>query len=186
MKSGEVREVEKFVVKPDKPWSSRLMIIPGSYRILDIEREMVAKSGVWLLALRRFVKALEEQLGIKYVFIDLPATLGVLSRMVLGAVERLPLCGGVVFNRLKSKKHLKIAMSIRAEIEGKRLYGKYPIPVYSTYIYDRIVYTYALEEHVPVCKKKDKQANKELEGFFNEFYDYVIDDKVRRMVEGSP
>jgi chromosome partitioning protein len=98
--------------------------------------------------------------------------------------SELPLCGGVVFNRIKTKsEHENIANSIAEEVSKSKLYGRYAIPVYKSRLHDYIVYVKALEKHKPLSKMKSegKQAIEEFARYFDEFYDYVVRDRVRSL-----
>jgi chromosome partitioning protein len=99
--------------------------------------------------------------------------------IALAGRQDIPLCGGIVFNKIKTSTQAKIADEIADEIRGKKLYDKYSIPVYKTKLYDRIAYVKSLEEHKPLYKIGDKKAEKEFQSFFNEFYDYVVRDKAK-------
>lgn len=101
--------------------------------------------------------------------------------IALAGRQDIPLCGGIVFNKIKtnSKKQEEIADEIANEIRGKKLYNKYSIPVYKTKLYDRIAYVKSLEEHKPLYKIGDKKAEEEFQSFFDEFYDYVVRDKAK-------
>jgi chromosome partitioning protein len=99
-----------------------------------------------------------------------------------------PLCGGVVFNKIKStsKTQEVIANSIAEEVSTRKLYGRYAIPVYKSRLHDYIIYVKALEEHKPLSRMRirsdqDEQAKEEFESYFNEFYDYVVRDKVKSL-----
>jgi chromosome partitioning protein len=94
-----------------------------------------------------------------------------------------PLCGGVVFNRIKTKTQESIANSIAEEVSTRKLYGRYAIPVYKSRLHDYIVYVKALEGHKPLSKMKSegKQAIEEFARYFDEFYDYVVQDRVRSL-----
>lgn len=103
-----------------------------------------------------------------------------------------PLCGGVVFNKVEptGTTQSKIADEIAEEVSKARLYGKYPIPVYKTKLGNYIVYVSSLEKHVPLAKVKDsskssKNAVEQFKKYFDEFYEYVVKDGVKRMVEGG-
>lgn len=96
--------------------------------------------------------------------------------------DELPLCGGVVFNKIKKGTQQEyIAESITKEISGSKLYGRYLIPVYKSRLHDYIAYVKALEAHKPLSKLKSegKQAIEEFKQYFEEFYDYVVLDKLR-------
>ncbi len=221
---GDVK-LDDYVVKaPSSSWSERLYIVPGDAKIMELERKAVATGGAWgrgwLGLLKHAVDKFREK-GFEYIFIDPPATLGVLSTMALAACDyfiipivpddfgrasfrlfmsdffnraayeivkqgvrgELPLCGGVVFNKLlpQSKKHPQIADEIEREILSRRLYGRYPVPVYKTRLREYIAYAKALDEHKPIDKIKDaKEAQDQFRQFFNEFYDYVIKGKAGR------
>jgi chromosome partitioning protein len=97
--------------------------------------------------------------------------------------SELPLCGGVVFNRIKTKTQESIANSIAEEVSKSKLYGSYAIPVYKSRLHDYIVYVKALEKHKPLSKMKSegKQAIEEFARYFDEFYDYVVRDRVRSL-----
>jgi len=100
--------------------------------------------------------------------------------------SELPLCGGVVFNRIKTKTQESIANSIAEEVSKSKLYGSYAIPVYKSRLHDYIIYVKALEEHKPLKKmknktKQDMQAKKEFASYFDDFYDYVVRDKVKNL-----
>lgn len=216
-------DVKEFAVKASVSggeWSERLYVVPGDSRIVALEKKAVAyaaASGLgWIGTVKRAVDRFEEA-GFSYIFIDPPATFGVLSTMALAACNyfvvpivpddfgrisfrifmsdffnnaiyeivnskvrtNLPLCGGVVFNKVRTETHQKIANEIEAEIASKKLYGKYPIPVYKTRLGEYILYTKALEEHKSLSRiggSKEK-AKKQFEDFFEEFYDYVIRGK---------
>jgi chromosome partitioning protein len=99
--------------------------------------------------------------------------------IALAGRQDRPLCGGIVFNKIKTSTQAKIADEIADEIRGKKLYDKYSIPVYKTKLYDRIAYVKSLEEHKPLYKIGDKKAGEEFQSFFNEFYDYVVRDKAK-------
>ncbi|WP_052887200.1 ParA family protein [Thermofilum adornatum] len=99
--------------------------------------------------------------------------------IALAGRQDRPLCGGIVFNKIKTNTHAKIADEIADEIRGKKLYDKYSIPVYKTKLYDRIAYVKSLEEHKPLYKIGDKKAEEEFQSFFDEFYDYVVRDKAK-------
>jgi len=94
-----------------------------------------------------------------------------------------PLCGGIVFNRIKTSTQDYIASSIAEEVSRNKLYHKYPIPVYKSRLHDRIAYVKSLEEHKPISKMKSEgeKAVKEFTSYFNEFYEYVVRDKVRSL-----
>lgn len=105
--------------------------------------------------------------------------------------EELPLCGGVVFNKIKtgSSTHVKIAEKLSHEIEGRRLYGKYKMPVYKTMLGNYVVYTKSLERHLPLFKLRslssnDKKAVNQFNEYFGEFYRYVVEDEARRLAVG--
>lgn len=101
--------------------------------------------------------------------------------------SELPLCGGVIFNKIKTRTQQEsIANSIAEEVSKSKLYGRYPIPVYKSRLHDYIIYVKALEEHKPLNKMKnkteqDKQAKKEFASYFDDFYDYVVRDKVKNL-----
>lgn len=100
--------------------------------------------------------------------------------------DQLPVCGGVVFNRVRSNSNQKIiADKIREEIKKQKMYGKYPIPVYKTILNDYVAYTYSLEQHIPIFRlpKKYNNAKKQFEAYFNEFYDFVINNKAIEFVQ---
>jgi len=64
--------------------------------------------------------------------------------------DELPLCGGVVFNKIKtSGKGIpvqeRIADSIAEEVSRNKLYGRYLIPVYKSRLHDYIAYVRSLE-----------------------------------------
>jgi chromosome partitioning protein len=99
--------------------------------------------------------------------------------IALAGRQDIPLCGGIVFNKIKTSTQAKIADEIADDIRGKKLYDKYSIPVYKTKLYDRIAYVKSLEEHKPLYKIGDKKAWEEFQSFFNEFYDYVVRDKAK-------
>ena len=99
--------------------------------------------------------------------------------IALAGRQDRPLCGGIVFNKIKTSTQAKIADEIADEIRGKKLYDKYSIPVYKTKLYDRIAYVKSLEEHKPLYKIGDKKAEEEFQSFFDEFYDYVVRDKAK-------
>jgi len=103
----------------------------------------------------------------------------------LSGRDELPLCGGVVFNRIdsRSSKHESIASSIAKEVSRSKLYGKYPIPVYESRLHDYIAYVLSLEKHKPLSKMKSegKKAVEEFASYFNEFYEYVVRDKVKNL-----
>lgn len=101
--------------------------------------------------------------------------------IALAGRQDRPLCGGIVFNKIKTSTQAKIADEIADEIRGKKLYDKYSIPVYKTKLYDRIAYVKSLEEHKPLykIKQRDQKAEKEFQSFFDEFYDYVVRDKAK-------
>jgi chromosome partitioning protein len=105
--------------------------------------------------------------------------------------EDLPLCGGVIFNKIipNSSRMQQIADSIAEEISKSKLYGSYPIPVYKTRLQERVAYVKAVEQHLPLDKlkhkDKDDKAISEFKSFFEEFYEYVIQDKVRELVGGK-
>jgi len=99
--------------------------------------------------------------------------------IALAGRQDRPLCGGIVFNKIKTSTQAKIADEIADEIRGKKLYDKYSIPVYKTKLYDRIAYVKSLEEHKPLYKIGDKKAWEEFRSFFDEFYDYVVRDKAK-------
>jgi chromosome partitioning protein len=99
-----------------------------------------------------------------------------------------PLCGGVVFNKIKStsKTQEVIANSIAEEVSTRKLYGRYAIPVYKSRLHDYIIYVKALEEHKPLSRMRsrtdqDERAKKEFESYYNDFYDYVVRDKVKSL-----
>jgi len=97
-----------------------------------------------------------------------------------------PLCGGVVFNKIKSKTQEVIANSIAEEVSTRKLYGRYAIPVYKSRLHDYIIYVKALEEHKPLSRMRsrtdqDEQAKEEFESYYNDFYDYVVRDKVKSL-----
>lgn len=221
-------EEERGAYIPFK-WSSRLHLLPGDTKMIAIEREAVAEAAAgghlpWIMLLRQLLPILRE-MKYSHVFIDPPATFGVLSRMALAAAdyflvpiipdefgrvsfrifvsdffndavvqmrqadrEDLPLCGGVVFNKIipKSSRMQQIADSIADEISKSKLYGSYLIPVYKTRLYERVAYVKAVEQHLPLDKLKhkdrDEDAIKEFKSFFEEFYEYVVQDKVRELV----
>jgi chromosome partitioning protein len=213
--------INPHTINPRLGWSPRLDVIAGDSRIMDLEREIVSRSAAkgfgWALILYQLLPRLS-QLNYSFVFMDPPATLGALSRMVLGASSYFiipvvpddfgrvtvsmftkdfftqavleiasagrqdrPLCGGLIFNKVKTSTQAKIADEIAEEIRGKKLYDKYPLPVYKTKLYDRIAYVKSLEEHKPLSKIKDRddKAEKEFQSFFDEFYDYVVRDKAK-------
>jgi chromosome partitioning protein len=102
--------------------------------------------------------------------------------------DELPLCGGVVFNKIKtSGKGIpvqeRIADSIAEEVSRNKLYGRYLIPVYKSRLHDYIAYVRSLEKHKPLSKMKseNKEAIEEFTSYFNEFYDYVVRDKVKNL-----
>ena len=73
--------------------------------------------------------------------------------------DELPLCGGVVFNKIKTgSAHEDIASSIAEEVSRNRLYGRYPIPVYKSRLHDYIVYVKSLEKHKPLSKMKSEKS----------------------------
>ncbi|ABL78387.1 ParA family protein [Thermofilum pendens] len=217
----EARDCVVNVSEHTDKWSSRLYLVPGDSRVTELERRIVAESAAggygWLYIVRRALEKLSGE-GFSYVFIDPPATLGVLSEAALAAsryfilpivpddfgrtsfrlfassffsgvamkirteLGTLPLCGGIVFNKVKSNTAMeKIANSIVEEVHKSKLYGKYPIPLYKTRLHEYIAYTKSLEEHVPLWnikeKKKHENAIKEFEEYFDEFYEYVVRDK---------
>lgn len=89
--------------------------------------------------------------------------------IALAGRQDIPLCGGIVFNKIKTNSNQeKMADEIADEIRGKKLY-------------DRIAYVKSLEEHKPLykIKQRDKKAEKEFQSFFDEFYDYVVRDKAK-------
>ncbi len=223
-KITEPENLEKYIAWAEE-WNERLYVIPGSYAILNIEKKAIADTGVWLVKLRSLIKLLHRG-GYNYIFIDPPATFGVLSQMSLAAsdyfvvpvipdelgfgvltlfksrefnnfifdiasigIER-PLCGGIVFNRIKSDTHQKIADRIAYEISRFKLYGRYRIPVYKTRIKDTVKYTQCLADHRPIysCKHvKGKDPTKKIfEEYFKEFYRYVIQDAVKREASKIP
>jgi chromosome partitioning protein len=99
-----------------------------------------------------------------------------------------PLCGGVVFNKIKStsKTQEVIANSIAEEVSTRKLYGRYAIPVYKSRLHDYIIYVKALEEHKPLSRMRirsdqDEQAKDEFESYYNEFHNYVVLDKVKSL-----
>ncbi|AKG38448.1 MAG: ParA family protein [Infirmifilum sp.] len=91
--SAESLEPERYIVKASSTssaWSDRLFIVPGDSRIMELERRFVAEGGAkgvaWLKLLMKAVEKFREK-GFEYVFIDPPATLGVLSTMALAACD---------------------------------------------------------------------------------------------------
>lgn len=221
---GKINDLSQFLIQAPRIWGNRLYVVPGSYEILEIEREAIASSGMWLTKLKTLINMLANQEGFTHVFIDPPATFGVLSQMALAAsdyfvipvipdelgkgsfklfrsmefnhvvfelrsagipLENLPVCGGVIFNRVKTKTHEKISKIIREEIKKLRLYSHYQIPVYETLLGDYIIYTKCLGEHKPIFEKcsnetsNDKQAKKQFDEYYREFFEYVIQDKAK-------
>ncbi|MEM0094118.1 MAG: ParA family protein [Thermofilum sp.] len=217
----------EYVVQAGGSWSSRLYVLPGSARILEIEQELLARRGVWLLELRSVIEELKRE-GFRYIFIDPPASFTLLSRAAIAACDyflipvipdklglnaleflksdvfnntifelaqardtlgshiELPICGGIFFNKVepgtKGTFHEEMIERIKREVGKHRLYGKIPIPVYSSRLHNYIAYPKALSNHVPVKKLKDdarKQAAEELAKFYEEFHEYVINDRAR-------
>lgn len=218
MFSGSQPNIDDYAIKAFN-WSGKLYVVPGSYSILEAEKAALTSTGLWLLKLREIVHRAVD-FGYNYIFIDPPATFGVLTKMALAAsqyfvipvipdqlglgafklldkgfrtfivdlrtvlsIEELPVCGGVVFNRLKSKTHYIIADKIAEEARRHKLYGRYPIPVYKTRLDDTVDYTKCLERHEPIftCKGISKKTKEQFERYFKEFYAYVVEDGARKV-----
>ena len=220
-------DASEYIVQAGGSWSSRLHVLPGSARILEIEQELLARRGVWLLELRSIIEELKRK-GFRYIFVDPPASFTALSRAALAACDyflipvipdefglnaleffrsdifnstvyelartrdalgsrlELPVCGGIFFNKVepRSKFHSEMMERIRREAGKLKLYNKIPIPVYSSYLHDYIAYPKALNEHVPVRKLRDDSRKKpveELARFYEEFHEYVINERAREL-----
>jgi len=86
---GEGRvDVTRYARRAPEEWGRGLYLVPGSYSIMELEKEVFAGLGTWLLLMRRITSLLASH-GFKYVFIDPPASFGVLSRMALRRVDLL-------------------------------------------------------------------------------------------------
>lgn len=111
------------------------------------------------------------------------------TAMTFGATIEIPLCGGVFANKVRRGTYLADKWNeIASKARNIKLYGKWPIPVYTTILYDYIDYARALEQHKPVkyVIQRDKEGKKKLEEFnkfFNEFREYVIKDKARTLAD---